>query len=60
MLHPLDIVRVSLPDSLEDPILDLLGDVVSHNRLELRLLQAEIWEDGTLVGWNELPHDGGL
>ena len=60
MLHLLDIVRVSLPDCREDPSLDLLGDLVSNNGLELRLLQAEIWEDGTLVCWIELPHDGGL
>ena len=60
MLHPLEIVRVSLPDYREDPSLDLLGDLVSHNGLELWLLQAEIRKDGTLICRVELPHDSGL
>ena len=41
---------MSLPDSQEDPGLDLLGDLVPSNGLQLPLLQAKIWEGGTLVG----------
>ena len=51
---------MSLPDCREDPSLDLLGDLVSHNGLKLWLLQAEIWEDWTLVCWVKLPQDGVL
>ena len=51
---------MNLPDCHEDPCLDLLGDLISYNGLELRLLQAEIREEGTLVDWIELPHDGWL
>ena len=49
-----------LPDSREDPLLDLQGNLFPHNGLKLRLLQAEIREDGTLILRNKLPHDGGL
>ena len=51
---------MGLPDSREDPVLDLLGDLVPHNGLKLWLLQAEIWEDGTIVCRIELPDYGGL
>ena len=60
MLHPLEAVGVNLPDCHEDPSLDLLGDLVSHDGLELRLLQAEIRKDGTLICRVELPYDVGL
>ena len=49
-----------LPDSHEYPLLDIRGDLVSHDGLKLWLLQAEIREEGTLIGWVELPHEGGL
>ena len=48
---------MSLPASPEDPILDLLGDLVSHNGLELWLLQADVWEEETLMVWVKLPHN---
>ena len=51
---------MGLPESREDPIFDLLGDLVSHNGLDLWLLHAEIREQGTLVDWVELPQDGVL
>ena len=45
-----------LPDSLEDLGLNLLGDLVSHDGLELWLLQADVWEKEALVVWVQLPH----
>ena len=59
-MHHLLVVGVELPDSRQDPGLDLLGDLVPHNGLELRLLQTEIREDETLVVWILLPHDSEL
>ena len=47
---------MSLPDSREDLGLNLWGDLVSHDGLELWLLQADIWEERTLIGWVQLPH----
>ena len=55
-LHFLLVVGVGLPDSREDPILDLLGDLVSHDGLELWLLQADVREEGTLVSCVKLPY----
>ena len=46
-----------LPDSLEDLGLNLLGDLVLHDRLELWLLQADVWEEETLVVWVQLLHN---
>ena len=51
---------MGLPESCEDLVLDLLGDLVPHNGLELWLLQAEIWEDETRVIRIQLPHDSVL
>ena len=46
-----------LPDSLEDLGLNLLGDLVSHNGLELWLLQADVREEETQIVWVQLPHN---
>ena len=46
-----------LPDSLEDLGLNLLGDLVSHDGLELWLLQADVRKKETLVVWVQLPHN---
>ena len=46
-----------LPDSQEDLGLNLLGDLVSHDGLELWLLQADVREEETLVVWVQLPHN---
>ena len=42
---------MGLPDSLEDPGLDLLGNLVPHDGLELWLLQADVQEEETLMVW---------
>ena len=47
---------MELPDSLEDLGLNLLGNLVPHDGLELWLLQADVWEEETLVVWVQLPH----
>ena len=46
-----------LPDSQEDLGLNLLGDLVSHDGLELWLLQADVRKKETLVVWVQLPHN---
>ena len=46
---------MSLPDSLEDPGLDLLGNLVPHDGLELWLLQTDVWEEETLAVLVQLP-----
>ena len=48
---------MSLPESREDFGLNLWGDLVSHDGLELWLLQADVWEEETLVVWVHLPHN---
>ena len=47
---------MSLPDSREDLSLNLLGNLVPHDGLELWLLQADVREKKTLVVWVQLPH----
>ena len=37
--------------------MSLLGDLVSHDGLELWLLQADVWEKEALVVWVQLPHN---
>ena len=46
-----------LPDSQEDLGLNLLEDLVSHNGLELWLVQADVREKEALVVWVQLPHN---
>ena len=48
---------MSLPDSREDLSLNLWGDLVSHDGLELWPLQADVREEDTLVVWVQLPHN---
>ena len=47
---------MTLPDSREDLGLNLWGDLVPHDELELWLLQADVREKKTLVVWVQLPH----
>ena len=48
---------MSVPNSHEDLGLNLWGDLVSHDGLELWLLQADVREEETLVVWVQLPHN---
>ena len=48
---------MSLPDSHEDLGLNLLGGLVSHDGLELWLLQANVREEENLVVWVQLPYN---
>ena len=48
---------MGLPDSHEDFSLNLWGDLVSHDGLELWLLQADVRKEETLVVWVQLPHN---
>ena len=48
---------MSLPDSQDDLSLNLWGDLVFHDGLELWLLQADVWEEETLIVWVQLPHN---
>ena len=48
---------MSLPDSREDLGLNLWGDLVSHDGLELWLLQADVREEQTLVVGVQLPYN---
>ena len=47
---------MSLRDSCEDLSLNLLGNLVPHDGLELWLLQADVLEKETLEVWVQLPH----
>ena len=40
--------------------MDLLGNLVPHDRLELWRLQADVREEETLMVWVKLPYDSVL
>ena len=49
-----------LPDSREDLLLDIQGNLFPHNGLKLQVHLADIRKDGTVILQIKLPHDGGL